>query len=181
MHRSLLKHSIKISQTERGGIVLKKMSWYAQCILAASLFCAAIFVTVMILQPPHWNFYAILAFTAGLIGTVIFFTLSKKLKDAQLIIENQILHIQPAVLRDPGKKEIDGAQPFETIEMFISGFGILLGFKVIKFNQDGIKLKAVEIGRDFISIDYGTDQEVRNIRLNIPPQMRQFDRCGATP
>ena len=49
--------------------------------------------------------------------------------------------------------------------MFVSGFGILLGSKIIKFNQGGIRLKAVEIGRDYLSIDFGTDVEIRNIRL----------------
>ena len=87
------------------------------------------------------------------------------MKDAQLIVENQILHIQPAVFREPDNRKESGIQPCETIEMFVSGFGILLGSKIIKFNQEGIRLKAVEIGRDYLSIDYGTDAEVRNIRL----------------
>jgi len=144
---------------------LKKITWYAQLILAGSILSAAVFAAVIILQPSHWKPFAILAFVTGLIAAIVFFILSKKLKAAQLIVENQILHIQPAVIRDLGNREKSGIQPCETTEMFVSGFGILLGFKVIKFNQEGIRLKAVEIGRDFISIDYGTNEEVRNIRL----------------
>ena len=95
----------------------------------------------------------------------LFFTMSKKLKDARLIVENQILHIQPAVFREPGNRKESGIQPCEIVEMFVSGFGILLGSKIIKFNQEGIRLKAVEIGRDYLSIDYGIDMDIRNIRL----------------
>lgn len=95
----------------------------------------------------------------------LFFTMSKKLKDARLIVENQILHIQPAVFREPSNRNESGIQPCETVEMFVSGFGILLGSKIIKFNREGIRLKAVEIGQDYLSIDYVTDAEARNIRL----------------
>ena len=52
--------------------------------------------------------------------------------------------------------------PFEYIAAY---FGILLDSKIIKFNQDGIRLKAVEIGCDFISLTYGTDKQVQNTRL----------------
>jgi hypothetical protein len=156
---------MKQTQLAERGIHLKKIAWCARCFLVASIFCAAAFAAVIILQPPNWKPYAILAFAAGLMTAFVFFTMSKKLKDAQLIVENQILHIQPAVFREPDSRKESGIQPCETIEMFVSGFGILLGSKIIKFNQAGIRLKAVEIGRDYLSIDYGTDAEVRNIRL----------------
>ncbi len=51
------------------------------------------------------------------------------------------------------------------MEVFVSYFGILLDSKIIKFNQDGILLKAVEIGRDFISLTYGKGKQIRNTRL----------------
>lgn len=89
----------------------------------------------------------------------------KSLKAARLIIENQILHIQPAVI---GVKELGKEteiSPGETIEFFISCFGILLDSRIIKFNQDGINLKAVEIGRNFISMTYGTDKKTQTTRL----------------
>ena len=144
---------------------MKKISWYARCFLVASIFCAAAFAAVIILQPPNWKPYTILALAAGLMTVFLFFTMSKKLKDARLIVENQILHIQPAVFREPGNRKESGIQPCEIVEMFVSGFGILLGSKIIKFNQEGIRLKAVEIGRDYLSIDYGIDMDIRNIRL----------------
>ena len=47
--------------------------------------------------------------------------------------------------------------------------GILLGRKIIiKWGQDGGRdgwLTAVEIGQDYLSIDYGTREEMHNIRL----------------
>ncbi len=87
-----------------------------------------------------------------------------KLKIARLIAENQILHIRPAVISDSVG---DASKPEgkENIEVFISYFGILLNTKIIKFNQDGIRLKAVEIGRDFISLTYGTEKRTQNTRL----------------
>lgn len=158
----------KIKKTRcllRGGIHLKKIAWYARCFLTSSFFCATAFAAVIIMQPPNWELYAVLTLAAGLMTVFLFFTMSKKLKDARLIVENQILHIQPAVFREPGNRKESGIQPCEIVEMFVSGFGILLGSKIIKFNQEGIRLKAVEIGRDYLSIDYGIDMDIRNIRL----------------
>ncbi|MBU7006566.1 hypothetical protein [Phosphitispora fastidiosa] len=93
----------------------------------------------------------------------------RKMKIARLIAENPILHIRTAVVSDiPG----EAAQPedienedIENIEVFVSYFGILLDTKIIKFNQDGIRLKAVEIGDDFISFTYGTEKWMQNTRL----------------
>jgi len=79
----------------------------------------------------------------------------RKLRIARLIAENQILHIRTAVVSD-------GA---DDIEVFVSYFGILLDSRVIKFNQEGTFLKAVEIGRDYISLTYGTDKRVQSTRL----------------
>lgn len=77
------------------------------------------------------------------------------IKAAQLIIENQILHIQPAVCMDRD----------ESIEVYVSCFGILLQSKIIKFNQEGIRLKAVELGRYYITLTYGTVQEMQSTKL----------------
>ena len=144
---------------------MKKIARYARCLLAASIFCAIAFAAALILQPPSWKLYAGVALTAGLIAAFLFFTMRKKLTAARLIVENQILHIQPAVQRVRNSMKESEAESLETVEMFVSCFGILLGSKVIKFNQEGIRLKAVEIGRDYLSLDYGRDMDVRNIRL----------------
>ena len=144
---------------------MKKIAWYARCLLAASIFCAVAFAAVLILQPANWKPYAAMALSAGLIAAFLFFIMNQRLTAARLIVENQILHIQPAVQRVWDSTKESEAKPCETVEMFVSCFGILLGSKVIKFNQEGIRLKAVEIGRDYLSLDYGRDMDIRNIRL----------------
>ena len=144
---------------------MKKIAWYARSFLAASIFCAVAFAAVLILQPANWKPYAAMALSAGLIAAFLFFTMNQRLTAARLIVENQILHIQPAVLRERDSVKESDVESCETVEMFVSCFGILLGSKIIKFNQEGIRLKAVEIGRDYLSLDYGRDTDISNIRL----------------
>lgn len=90
-----------------------------------------------------------------------------KLKIARLIAENPILHINTAVISDLSGET---AQPenIENTEVIISYFGILLDEKIIKFNQDGLRLRAVEIGVDFISFTYGTEKRTQYIRILRP-------------
>ena len=88
----------------------------------------------------------------------------RKLKIARLIAENPILHIRTAVISDISGEAAQRSDTEDT-EVIVSYFGILLAGKTIKFNQDGIRLRAIEIGNDSISFTYGTDAEVRNIRL----------------
>lgn len=90
-----------------------------------------------------------------------------KLKIARLISESPILHIHTAVISDLSG---EAAQPeeSESTEVIISYFGILLDARIIKFNQDGIRLSAVEIGADFISFTCGTEKRTQNIRLLRP-------------
>ncbi len=90
-----------------------------------------------------------------------------KLKIARLIAENAILHIRTAVISDLSGEAAQQQKP-ESTEVFISYFGILLDAKIIKFNQDGIRLRAVEIGKDFISFTCGMEKQTRNIRLLRP-------------
>ena len=90
-----------------------------------------------------------------------------KLKIARVIAENPILHIRTAVISD---LSAEAGQPenTENTEVIVSYFGILLDEKVIKFNQDGIRIRAAEIGGDFISFTYGTEKRTQNIRLLRP-------------
>jgi len=89
----------------------------------------------------------------------------KRLKMAQLIVENQILHIYPAVIALNDHTEKASESPLEAIEVYVSCFGILLDSKIIKFNQDDIRLRTVKIGRNFISLTYGSAKKVQNARL----------------
>jgi hypothetical protein len=90
-----------------------------------------------------------------------------KLKIARLIAENPILHIRTAVINDLSGEAAQQPEP-ENTEVIVSYFGILLDEKIIKFNQDGIRLRAVEIGDDFISFTCGTQKRAQNIRLLRP-------------
>jgi hypothetical protein len=90
-----------------------------------------------------------------------------KLKIARLIVENPIMQIHTAIVSNISG---EAAQPedIENTEVVVSYFGILLGSKIIKFNQDGIRLRAVEIEDDFISFTYGTEKRMQNTRLLRP-------------
>ena len=87
-----------------------------------------------------------------------------KLKTARLIVENHILHIRPAVIINTAC-DIKASGVSNGIDIFISYFGILLDSRIIKFNQDGIQLMSVEMGRDYISLIYGTEKWAQNMRL----------------
>lgn len=83
---------------------------------------------------------------------------------AKLITENKFMNIEVAEIRikpddASSHSKIDG------LEVYVSCFGILLGSKVIKFNINGINLKEVEIGNDFIYLAYGTDKKIHTIKL----------------
>lgn len=144
---------------------MKKSTWYTRFFLAVSILCGGALAITLILQPPNWKPLTIIVLAVGLINSFFFGVASKRMKAMRLIVENQILHIQPAVLREEDSGKEDETKSCETVEMYVSYFGILLGSQIIKFNQDGIRLKAVEIGRDYLSIDYGTDTSIWNIRL----------------
>lgn len=85
------------------------------------------------------------SFSLSTIMAVLVIREYSRLKVASLIIENQIIQIPPAT--------------------FISCFGILLGSKIIKFNQAGVKLMTVEISPATISLRYGRDNKVNKITL----------------
>ncbi|HOM43188.1 MAG TPA: hypothetical protein PK481_06620 [Bacillota bacterium] len=77
---------------------------------------------------------------------------------ARLIIENKIIHIEAAETESESKMK-------KSIEIFVSCFGILLDSKIIKFNTEGISLKKVEIGHDYILIAYGKGEKCETIKL----------------
>ena len=90
-----------------------------------------------------------------------------KLKIARLIAENPILHIRTAVISDISA-EAALPEDAESTEVIVSYFGILLDAKIIKFNQDGIRLRAVEIGDDYISFTCDAEKRTQKIRLLRP-------------
>ncbi len=99
---------------------------------------------------------------AGLLASRV-----KELKIARLIVENAILNLCTAStieLPSEGRR-----RQIQNSEVIVSYFGVLLNDRVIKFNQEGIRLRAMEIGPDHISFSYGLGQKVGVIRILRPP------------
>ena len=145
---------------------MKKLVLHARVSLAAVVVCAAALTVALIQRPTNWTAYALMILAAELAALFRYVPARKKLISAQLIVENAILHIEPAVLHGRNKEAEENL--CETVGMYVSVFGILLGGEIITWGQDGDRdgrLKAVEIGRDYLSIDYGTRGEAQNIRL----------------
>lgn len=102
----------------------------------------------------------------------------RRLKIARLIAENSILNIRTAAIADVSG-ETEKPDTSGTNEVFVSYFGILLDSKLIKFNQDGIRLMAVEFGPDYILLTYGTDKWMQSTRLLRPVMPREELRAIA--
>ncbi len=88
-------------------------------------------------------------------------------KTAKLVLENYILKVKTAVVSEVFGKEQTHKQ-IDDNEVFVSYFGILFNGKIVKFNQDGIRLTAMEIGNDFISFTYGNEKRMQNLRIVRP-------------
>lgn len=88
-----------------------------------------------------------------------------RLRTARLITDNEILSISPAIIEVEDSERNNKMTSLKTLEVVISCFGILVGSEIIKFNQDGIVLKAVEITDSTIVLTYGIKQETRRILL----------------
>ena len=107
---------------------------------------------------------------AGICAAIFWLIEYRRLKIAQLIVENKILQIHPVVF---GGNPCPAGGIFnnlttehaENMDIFISYFGILLGRRVIQFAFDGVRLKEVELGQDFIMLTYGNDNEAQSMHL----------------
>jgi hypothetical protein len=104
------------------------------------------------------------ALVASVLAAGLWIREYKRLELARLIIENQILHIRPAVITD-GTGATARPGDAQAMEVYVSYFGILLDSRIIKYNQEGILLLGVEIGPDSISLTYGTGKWVQTVRL----------------
>lgn len=99
------------------------------------------------------------AFLSGLLSKVE----HGRLKEARLILENRIIRLCPAAIKNKSGLPLENHPG--SIEIFVSNFGVLLHQKIIKFNQGGARLKAVKISPDFITLDYGAGRAAQSIRL----------------
>jgi hypothetical protein len=88
----------------------------------------------------------------------------QKFKSARLITENAILRIPGGTVWS-GR---DGSMPAKTgspVPVNLSGFGVLAGEEVYKFNCDGIRLFSVEMDREYILLTYGTKDKQHHLRI----------------
>ena len=136
--------------------------------LSAAILCAAGLAAVLIIRPANWWITALLFFAAVFVASVLFAADRKRLIQAAVIVENTIIHIQPAVINAKSAEEKEIAEKIhESTTIYISCFGILMGSKLIKWcDGSGVRLKSVEIGSDYIYMEYGAkNAEIKNIRL----------------
>ena len=145
---------------------MKYLAMRKWILLAAAVLCDAALAVVFVSRPENWVAFAALALTAGVLALFLFCAAHNELKDAKGIMGSAVIRIQPAVLcaESAGEKE-EAKRLHERTCIYVSYFGILAGAQVIKFNRDGIKLKAVEIGGDHISFAYGAGADTHNIRM----------------
>lgn len=130
------------------------------CIIVSSIMIAScIIMPGMQIQIISW-----ISILAIVLAVGLWICAHARLKMACLIVENQILHIRPAVICEETCMETNGNES-DSIDVFISYFGILIDSKVIKYNQEGIRLKAVELGRYYICLSYGTEKRLHKIHL----------------
>jgi len=140
------------------------------CLLVAATGLVAmaaicIFIQDTVAPGSHTKLFLAVAILAAMFLSGFSMREYKKLKTAELIMENKILHIQPATIDAGTCGKTGKALPVEGIEVFISCFGILLDSRIIKFNLDGVCLKTVEVGREFICLTYGTEGRTQKIRI----------------
>ena len=100
----------------------------------------------------------------GLFGTLaglFFFCFLLRVRrnacDAQLIVDSRILSIPAAVFKDEAGEK--------TMEVIVSCFGVLFGPKIVRFNRDGVWLRSVVLGRNFISLTFGKEGKTSSMKL----------------
>jgi hypothetical protein len=111
-----------------------------------------------------FGFYVLLILTSGL-HVILLMREFGDYRIAKLIIENKIMSIEAAEINKRSYDSSDNILKIDSLEFFISCFGILLGSRVIKFNIDGVRLKKVEIGNDLVCLTYGTNDSIQHIKL----------------
>jgi len=146
---------------------MKKLKLLALCSLAVAIVFTAAGIIAFILQPPYWVAYAPVILAIGLVALLHYIPARNEYSAAQVIVENTIIRIQLAYMHGQTEWDKEEAERLkETYVIYISTFGILMGDKIISWGGSSDKrLKAVEIGRNYISIDHGTKENNQNVRL----------------
>ncbi len=155
----------------RNGVhLLNSLKRRTELFLAGSIICV-LFVAFA------YFFYMDALFIKALIITDIVFigillimiNLSyKKIMMAKLILDNGIIHLKETrvILSNAGNEY----QTKDTVaETIVSCFGLLLGTKIIKYNQDHINLKSVELSEKYMTLVYESKYGSKKIRIHHAP------------
>jgi len=148
---------------------MKKLLLRKQIFLSAALFCTAGTIATFVIRFSAWEYCAVFGMMGGTLMTAFFCMARKMLIAAEVIAENTIIHIRLADLSwktDEEKREAE--KLCERFDVRISTFGILLGNRIIRWGDGSVWLKSAEIGSDYISLHYGSQEEAHNIRLLYP-------------
>jgi len=151
---------------QEGRAFVKRLVLWKRLFLAAAIFCAAGIVASFVFRFFGWTYCVCFSLMGGTLAFAFFYSTHKKMNVMAIIVDNTIIHIKPAVISGQtveAKEEEEKLR--ENFGVRISTFGILLGNKIIKWGGGDERLKAAEIGKDYISIDYGTRENTQNIRL----------------
>ena len=131
---------------------MKKLATNTWIPFAAAIACAALLAAALALRFPWWEYLTVFALMGATLAAALFISARRRLMAAKAIVDSAVIRIQ-----------------HEDSMVYVSCFGILLGAEAIRFNQDGIWLKNVEIGQGYISFGYGANgEEPQNIRLLYP-------------
>ena len=144
---------------------MKRIALYARIFLTAAIICAAALAAALVLRFSLWEYCVVFTLMGTTLMAALFFASLSNLATAKTIVDSAVICIQPAVICGR-TDEVKEKELRESFGIYVSCFGILLGTKVIRFNQNGIWLKSVGIGQDYISFGYGErGEELQAIRL----------------
>jgi len=131
---------------------------------AANSFCIVFTVFLVAIKGlPYINLFILLVISALIILIISLQSEYRRYKDAMLIIENEILHIQVIRIEQEILKMDTPVICPDRGFVIISCFGILSDSKIIKFNQDKIPLNSIEINQNDIRFTYslkGVNQKI---------------------
>ncbi len=146
--------------------IRRKIYAYA-ALTAYVLMLSTLFILLEIRH--SFNMYFVIGFLliSNTVLAGLWVIIYRKHKAARLIKENTILVICSCIFSSFSQ---ESAKPddIKNEEILISYFGILFTNNIIRFNQNGILLKAVEIGPDYLSFTYGKERLIKNIKLLRP-------------
>ena len=145
---------------------MKKIALNERTALAAVIIFAATLTAALCIRFSGWEYCSLFALMGATLAAALYFAARRKLMTAKTIADSAVICIQPAVICGRADEEKDKEELRENFGIYVSCFGILLGTKIIEFNQNGVWLKNVEIGQDYILFGYGASgDQLQNIRL----------------